>query len=103
MLTMLVCAAAMAQSTTGGIKGKIVSRSGRIPIAEARLTLTDAEGTAVKLNSDQNGDFVFNDLENGSYTILVEADGFVASRVNVAVDGFMRNLMFVTKIGRAHV
>ncbi len=96
MLTMLVCAAAMAQSTTGGIKGKIVSRSGRIPIAEARLTLTDAEGTAVKLNSDQNGDFVFNDLENGSYTILVEADGFVASRVNVAVDGFMRNLMFVT-------
>ena len=73
MLTMLVCAAAMAQSTTGGIKGKIVSRSGRIPIAEARLTLTDAEGTAVKLNSDQNGDFVFNDLENGSYTILVEA------------------------------
>lgn len=96
MLTMLVCAAAMAQSTTGGIKGKIVSRSGRIPIAEARLTLTDAEGTAVKLNSDQNGDFVINDLENGSYTILVEADGFVASRVNVAVDGFMRNLMFVT-------
>ena len=96
MLSMLVCVAALAQSTTGGIKGKIVSRSGRVPIAEARLTLTDAEGTAVRLTSDQNGDFVINDLENGSYTILVEADGFVASRVNVAVDGFMRNLMFVT-------
>ncbi|MGM9768257.1 MAG: carboxypeptidase regulatory-like domain-containing protein [Candidatus Cryptobacteroides sp.] len=96
MLSMLVCVAALAQSTTGGIKGKIVSRSGRVPIAEANLTLTDAEGTAIRLTSDQDGDFVINDLENGSYTILVEADGFVASRVNVAVDGFMRNLMFVT-------
>ncbi|MGN1232317.1 MAG: carboxypeptidase regulatory-like domain-containing protein [Candidatus Cryptobacteroides sp.] len=96
MLSMLVCVAALAQSPTGGIKGKIVSRSGRVPIAEARLTLTDAEGTAARLTSDQNGDFVIEDLENGSYTILVEADGFVASRVNVAVEGFMRNLMFVT-------
>ena len=93
---MLVCVAAMAQSITGGIKGLIVSRSGRVPIAEARLTLTDAEGTVVRLTSDQNGDFVIEDLENGSYTILVEADGFVASRVNVTVEGFMRNLMFVT-------
>ena len=47
---------AMAQSGIGGVKAKIVSRIGRVPVANAEVLVTDSGEQVSKAYSSQNGD-----------------------------------------------
>ena len=94
---LLLCVAALAQELTGGITATVVNRSGRIPIQGARVELTQEGETVASAVTDVDGKFNFKALENGSYTLKVEAEDFMGTEINVIVErGFVRDLVFVT-------
>ncbi len=100
--TILVAAAlllslvAMAQGFTGGIKASVVNRAGRTPIPGARIELYQDEQLVETIETKEDGAFLFERVENGSYTLVISAEDYTSTRVNVIVEqGLMRDLVFV--------
>ena len=62
--------AALAQTGIGGIKAKIVSRVGRVSVANAEVVVTDSDGQVAKAVSSDNGDFVIENLPDGDYLLM---------------------------------
>ena len=84
-----------AQSDFGGVKGKVVNRAGRTPIAGAELVLSQGGETIVSAKADAEGNFLVEDLQNGIYDLKVSAPGFLDANVNVTIEGFVKDLIFV--------
>ena len=95
LAALLISVAALAQGPTGGIKATVVSRAGRAPIADALVQVVTDGVAGLELRTDAEGRF-FIPIENGSYSLLVSAPGFLPTQVNVVVDGYVRDLVFVT-------
>ena len=72
-----------------GIKGQVVSRNGRTAVGQVKVTL-DATGQSV--TTDDNGNFIFPELEKGDYRLLFTAPDFESLEVMVRVDANMRDL-----------
>ena len=66
-----------AQSTvTGGIRGTVVDPQKSI-VPNATVTATNAGTNKVStVTSDGNGSFVINNLQPGTYTVVVNQSGF---------------------------
>ena len=96
ILALLPLAPAFAQDGAGGIKGQIVSRSGRAPVSAAEITVRDAQGNIVKAVSGDDGAFVFDGLAEGDYTLTVDAPGFSTGRVQVNVEDYVKDILFVS-------
>ncbi len=64
-----------AQSNTGSIKGTVVSPK-LFVVAGANVTLTNASGTTLTTVTNQQGNFTFNDVPAGTYTLSVTHAGF---------------------------
>ena len=98
-----ICAAlllplcALAQQV-GGVKATVVSRAGRAPIADATITVLRSGSPVSTATSSQNGTFEITGLEDGKYTLTVEAEGYASSQINLSVEGFVRDLMFVSLV-----
>ena len=96
-LALLVSVGAFAQGLTGGIKASVVNRAGRAPISGAKVELFQAGESVATAKADSEGKFLFDRLEDGNYSIRVNAPGFIETQINVTVEkGLMRDLMFVT-------
>ena len=93
----LLCSlSAWAQAISGGVKAKVVSREGRIPIPAAEVVISDAEGQVAKTVSSESGDFIIENLPNGDYLLTINANGFAVGSVNLKVEGYVRDLIFVS-------
>jgi len=69
-----------AQIITGSLTGVVMDPSGAV-IPAARVVMTnDASGDVRRTNSNADGYFTISGVMPGSYTILVEADGFNTSK-----------------------
>ncbi|MCQ2135343.1 MAG: TonB-dependent receptor [Bacteroidales bacterium] len=96
---LLVCAVSFAQGYTGGVKGTVVNRAGRIPVSGATLTLVKGGEQIASTTSDAEGKFLVENLEDGVYAMTVMAPGFTDINVNVTVDkGFVKDLIFVSMV-----
>ena len=92
----VLCAASLfAQGQWGGVKGTVVNRAGRAPIAGADITLSQKGETAATATSDSEGRFLVEGLQNGVYDMTVKANGFLDAHVNVTVEGYVKDLIFV--------
>ena len=93
----VLCATAMfaQKSDWGGVKGTVVNRAGRAPIANATLTLSQNGEAVETATSDAEGKFLVEGLPNGIYDMTVKADGFLDAHVNVTVEGYVKDLIFV--------
>lgn len=79
-----------------GIKGRVVSREGRVPVKGAKITLmADHEMTAITAG---NGEFSISDIKPGTYNLTVTADDFLPARLNVRVEDYMKDLNFITLV-----
>ena len=87
-----------AQSDFGGVKGKVVNRAGRTPIAGAELVLSQAGETVASATADSEGNFLVEDLQNGIYDLKVSAPGFLDANLNVTIEGYVKDLIFVGMI-----
>jgi hypothetical protein len=71
-----------AQTFRGGINGTVTDQSGAV-VPGASVTSTDtATNTSHKTISSSAGEFSFQDLPLGAYTILIEASGFKAEKIS---------------------
>ena len=92
----VLCATSVfAQGEWGGVKGTVVNRAGRAPIAGAALTLSQNGETVASTTSDADGKFLIEALPNGMYDLTIKADGFLDANVNVTVEGYVKDLIFV--------
>lgn len=83
----LVSFAAFAQE--GGIKGRVVSRSGRIALSNVKVTMTPGDVTVM---SDAEGNFVFENIPDGEYSLQFEAAEFEPQTVMVRVGEMVRDI-----------
>jgi len=72
----------LAQTFRGGINGNVTDASGAA-IAGASVTATNVDTEAVSSSvSTSNGDFLFQDLPLGTYSVLVSANGFDSTKTD---------------------
>ena len=86
---------ALAQGLPGGMKGTVVNRSGRLPVANARLTVHSSGETVATAITGSDGKFLITDLADGIYQVKVTAPEFMDANVNVTVEGYIKDLIFI--------
>ena len=92
--------ALFAQTPTGGVKGTVVNRNGRQPVENARLVLMMGATEIATVTSAQDGTFLIPGLEDGIYTLMIEAPEFLESQVQVTVnDGYVKNMFNLSLTG----
>ena len=96
--TVLCATSLFAQGEWGGVKGTVVNRAGRAPIAGASLILSQSGEKVASATSDADGKFLIEGLSNGMYDMVVKAPGFLDANVNVTVEGYVKDLIFVGMI-----
>lgn len=94
--TLLLCLSALAQTGMGGVKAKVVSRSGRVPVSAAEVVVSQEGEYVAKTLSADDGSFLVDNLPDGDYLLTVKANGFAVGRVNFKVEGYVRDLIFVS-------
>ena len=68
--------AVLAQSLEGVLRGQITDPSGAA-ISAATVTVTDSQGATKQVQTNEQGQYVLQGLPAGTYTIKVQAIGFV--------------------------
>ena len=84
-----------AQSLVGGVKGMVVNRAGRAPIADAVLVISQGGQSIASANSAEDGTFLIEGLSDGMYDMTVKATGFLDANVSLTVEGYIKDLIFV--------
>lgn len=89
----LTGACLFAQTPTGGVKGTVINRIDRTPVQGAVLKLMSGVNEIGTITSDASGNFQIDGLEDGMYDLVIDAGGFLQTRVNVTVnDGYVKNM-----------
>ena len=96
LVAMFASLALTAQTGMGGVKGRVVSRSGRVPVASAEIIVCQGGETIAKVSSAENGDFIVESLPDGGYSLRITAAGFSENTVNVNIEGYVKDLIFVS-------
>ncbi|WP_299556609.1 carboxypeptidase-like regulatory domain-containing protein [Seonamhaeicola sp.] len=69
---------------TGLIVGKVLDKElGNTPLAFANVSV---KGTSINATSDVSGMFLFENLKDGSYTLVCNFPGYETKEINVKVD-----------------
>ncbi|MBR4826713.1 MAG: carboxypeptidase regulatory-like domain-containing protein [Bacteroidales bacterium] len=93
LAAMLATVALSAQEYTGGVKGTVVNRNGREPIEKAHLVLMQGANQLAVVETAEDGTFEIPNLDNGSYTLVINAPDFLENTVQFAVnDGYVKNM-----------
>ena len=103
-LSTMVVAMGVAQNFRGGIKGVITDESGAVLGSAVVKAANEATGLGYATLSSSGGEFAFQDLPLGEYSISVSQSGFEALKVNgVRVSGgAIYNLPIMLKLARVH-
>ncbi|MCK4885639.1 carboxypeptidase regulatory-like domain-containing protein, partial [Candidatus Bathyarchaeota archaeon] len=72
------------ENVTSTITGKITDNQGN-PITDAKVTIVETEEVTYTL-SEPAGQYKFEDLTPSSYTIKVEASGYITAQTSVVVE-----------------
>ena len=73
----------------GGIKGTVVSRTTRATIDKVKVTMMPGEVTTT---TDGFGQFVFDNLGQGEYTLVFETPEYEVLNLPVRVDKMIREV-----------
>jgi hypothetical protein len=85
-------------STTGTVSGAVVEPSSQLPVVGATVTLDPVPGKrATSTLTDSSGDYLFEDVEKGAYTLTVDASGVVvdAGNPDLVYAGFSTQIQVV--------
>ena len=78
-----------AYAQNGGVKGKVVSRDGRVAVGGVKVSIEGGMQNAV---TDDSGDFVLENLPKGTYKVRFEAPEFEDLTIMVRVDKLVRDV-----------
>ncbi|MDR3677271.1 MAG: tetratricopeptide repeat protein [Acidobacteriota bacterium] len=83
----LACIAPLAYAqTTGVISGRVTNSQGQVQTVLVHL-LAEGDIPAGDAYSDSNGSYVFTGLPSGTYSVVVEAEGYKPFRGRVQLEG----------------
>ena len=101
----LFCSLALFAQTgeVGGVKGTVVNRAGRVPVPNAHITIVKDATAVVDDYAHGDGSFLFDGLANGQYLMTVSASGFLPSQINLTVEGYVKDLIFVSLVAEQRV
>lgn len=101
----LFCSLALFAQTggVGGVKGTVVNRAGRVPISNAHITIVKDAFAVVDDYAHADGTFLFDGLADGQYLMTVSADGFLSSQINLTVEGYVKDLIFVSLVAEQRI
>ena len=100
LAALAACLSLSAQDFTGGVKGTVVNRNGRQPIEKARLVLYQGATELTTVETAEDGTFEIPNLDNGMYTLVIEAPDFLENKVEVTVnDGYVKNMFNISLTG----
>ncbi len=89
---------------SGGVKGTVVNRNGKQPVENARLVLMQGAAEVATVTSGADGTFYIPGLENGMYTLVIDAPEFLQTQVQVTVnDGYVKNMFNLSLTGMQRV
>jgi hypothetical protein len=74
-----VAVPAIAQSSSGTLRGRVTDPSGAV-VPQAKVTVTGADGKSAVVATDHQGNFQFTRLAPGAYNVTVEAKGFAVDQ-----------------------
>lgn len=80
---------------TGGFRGRVVSRTGRVAVEGVTVAVAPGGMTAT---TDDRGDFLFENLAPGEYTLEFAAEEFEPLTLTVRVDRLVRDLNTVVLV-----
>ena len=87
---------AFAQDFSGGVKGTVASRAGRVPIKDALVTVYTSPANRTVYTAE-DGKFLVDNLADGIYRMTVEAAGYYTDDIEVKVqNGTVNDLFIVT-------
>ena len=87
ILLIAVSGYAVAQTERGSIAGQVTDNTGAILPGTMVTLKNEATGVVQKAKTNSDGNYTFQDLNPGSYTILVDREGFKKTeRVHTVVD-----------------
>lgn len=89
LILLLSCLSLTAFAQEGGVRGTVVSRNGRVPVDQVKVSILPG---GVVATSDTQGNFFIENLDAGEYTLLFQAPDFEPLRLSVRVDRMMRDL-----------
>src|SRR5262245_38338650 len=82
LLLALVSGTALAQQTTGNVRGMVKDPNGAV-VPNAKVTIFDPKtNTSQTIQSGGGGEFEFKNLPVGDYEITIEASGFKKLTLN---------------------
>lgn len=96
ILSLSLLLPANAQELVGTITGTVVSRNGREPVDNALVQLYSQGRELWSTKTDVAGRFWIVNVENGNYMLSFSADGYISSMVNIVVEGYEKDLRFVS-------
>lgn len=101
----LFCSLALFAQTgeVGGVKGTVVNRAGRVPVPNAHITIVKDATAVVDDYAHGDGSFLFDGLANGRYLMTVSASGFLPSQINLTVEGYVKDLIFISLVAEQRV
>ena len=93
LFLMLAAVTASSYAQEGGIRGKVVSRNGRAALSDVEVTI---ESLGLTARTNRDGEFLFENLPAGDYTVQFSTPEFEDLEVMVRVsDEFVRDLKSV--------
>jgi hypothetical protein len=105
LLALFFLGTSFGQAITGSINGAIRDVSGAA-VSNATVTLTEMETGVVRTTKgNEHGDFVFNSVPPGAYTVRIEATGFKAlsiPNINLTASEILPLPPSVLEIGTTH-
>ena len=81
---------------TGGVKGRVLSKTDRSPVEHARVRLMTGAELVEEVRTDAKGAFTILEVSDGTYTLVFLATGYLENRLPVTVaDGRVKNVFNV--------
>ena len=87
LILMLAAVTFTSYAQDGGIRGKVVSRNGRVALSNVQVKI---ESLGLTATTDKDGNFIFENLPAGSYTVLFSTPEF-------------EDLNLMVRVGNQHV
>ena len=104
LAALLWAVALLANTPVGGVKGRVLSKTDRYPLEQARVRLVQGAEWVAEVRADANGNFRLEEIPAGEYTLVFMATGYLENRLPVVVtEGREKNVfnILLSEINRA--
>lgn len=93
LLLILISVPALAQSS--GIEGTVINRLNRKPVDKAKVTVV-TDDNLVSSQTAEDGSFRVVGIPEGTFSVRIEADGYLTTEMNIKFEGYVKDLMDIT-------